>query len=187
MEVRIDLYGESGDQESLLGRSNAEKLMEHLAPGLKYLRDGDKVIYDFHHIVSCTTSYLDQLFTDLNKILANRSGIMIAVENIENDGVFMELDALATYLKVKKGVTFSVIYQNGRELSIIGTIDGAGKRVFQLLTERTLTARDLIDLSDGELKVNAASNQLKRLYDAGLAFRREIIDADGKKYIYYLR
>lgn len=185
MELRIELYQETKGLSSLVGRENAENLINKLSSNLKHLQEEDKLIVDFDKIETCTISYLDELFGGLKEYLKGRGGVLLLIENITDYAVYMELEALAAYLKAKKGISFAVIYQKGRELSLIGNVDSGGRRVFQLLTKQSLTARELADLEDKE--INAASNQLKRLYDAGMALRREIIDTDGKKFVYYLR
>lgn len=183
MEKRICLYSSSAESVSLAGRKNAEELIDAYMPTLKHLRDGDKVVVDFEKIVACTASYLDGIFYALRQRLT--PGVVVFVENIENEELFEEFEALAGYYKVVRGGEFSVVYQDGKKLDIVGTVDKAGRRAFQLLTERNLTSRQLSEI-EGKAQ-NAAANQLNRLYKAGLIFRRQIVDSDGRSYIYYLR
>jgi DNA-binding transcriptional ArsR family regulator len=113
------------------------------------------------------------------------AGVVVFVENIENEELFEELEALVGYYKVVRGEEFAVVYQKGRDLDVIGTVDRAGKRAFRLLTERSLTSKQLAEM-EGKAQ-NAAANQLNRLYKAGLIYRRQVVDSDGRSYVYYLR
>lgn len=183
MEVRICLYSASSGNESLAGRRNAEELIAAQASTLKYLRDGDKVVVDFSRIAACTASFLDGIFYTLKQNMI--AGVVVFVENIENEELFEELEALVGYYKVVRGEEFAVVYQKGRDLDVIGTVDRAGKRAFRLLTERSLTSKQLAEM-EGKAQ-NAAANQLNRLYKAGLIYRRQVVDSDGRSYVYYLR
>lgn len=183
VEYIIDFYAETG-LTMLAGRPNAQRLVQKKGMEIRRLRDGDMLVCNFQGVLACSSSYLSELFDQINEYLEGKENILIAVKNI-SDELMTDFEALAAYSKVKKGVPFSVIFQNGAEWNIIGTVDRTGRKVFELLKEHSLTARELADLAD--VKINAASNQLKRLYEDRLVFRREVIDLEGKKYVYYLK
>lgn len=183
VEYRIDLYAETG-LTMLAGRSNIQSLMEKKGVEIRRLRDGDMLVCDFQGVLACSPSYLSELFGQIDKYLEGKENILIAVKNISNE-LMTDFEAFAIHSKVRRGVPFSAIFQRSAEWDLIGTVDKTGRKVFELLKEHSLTARELADLTD--VKINAASNQLKRLYEERLVFRREIIDAEGKKYVYYLK
>lgn len=181
MEIRINLYEQTGKLDVLTGREKAEMLVSAYRNRMNYVKSGDKIVCDFENIVTATTSFLNQLFSDLRKMIDGP----LFVEHIDSAELREDLEAALLFSKAVKGDVYYLVYQDGRDLEILGEVDAASAHTFELLKKQELSARQLADMEDK--KLTAASTQLARTYKAGLAFRREIVSCEGKMYVYYIK
>ena len=190
MELRICPFIESGKRSSLSGRVNGVAIFEKYKSKIDGLQEGDKVICDFESVFTCTLSYLDGLLGELKIYLsAHKPNVLLQLEQIEGD-LQVDMKGLFAYWKeegkktpVKKDLSL-LLYQDG-ELQLCGNADAVSRSTFEYLKQEDLSARQLADRE--HIEINTASNRLVRVFQKGVAYRREIIDTEGKKYIYYIR
>lgn len=190
VDLRICPYFESGKRSSLSGRVNGVTIFEKYKSEVNDLQEGDKVICDFKGVFTCTLSFLDGLLGELKVYLsALKPNVLLQLEHIEGD-LQIDVRGLFAYWKeegkktpVKKDLSL-LLCQDG-ELQLCGNADAVSRCTFEYLKEGDLSARQLADREN--IEINTASNRLVRIFQRGVAYRREIIDTEGKKYIYYIR
>ena len=190
MELRICPFIESGKRSSLSGRVNGVAVFEKYKSKINRLQEGDKVICDFGRVFTCTLSYLDGLLGELKVHLSShKPNVLLQLEQIEGD-LQVDMKGLFAYWKeegkktpVKKDLSL-LLYQDGK-IQIYGNADAVSRSTFEYLKQEDLSARQLADREN--IEINTASNILVRVFRKGIAYRREIIDTEGKKYIYYIR
>lgn len=190
MELRISPFIESGRHSSLSGRNNGVNVFKKYVDEVSRLNEGDKVICDFESIFTCTVSYLDGMLGELKVyLLAYKPNVLLQVEHVEGD-LLDDMKGLFAYWKEEgrerpEKKDLAVLYCQDGELQMWGNADAASYRTFEYLKEGDLLARQLADRED--IEINTASNRLVRVFKKGVAYRREIIDTDGKKFVYFIK
>lgn len=170
------------DGPDLLTRSFGRRAFPVLENELQNVPDGQTLLLDCREVTVMDTSFVDETLLELGARLGEgRYGDRYLILQDPSPEVVDNLEGALARRRSK--VAFLMLQGTGRR--IIGHIEPNLAETWRLALELAeLTARELADRLN--LEINTASMRLRKLHDARLLSRREVITQDGRQHVYRL-
>lgn len=173
-----------GLEKILTFRPLGKKAKEMILKEIDLLNPGDSLNIDFNNIELSDVSFVDEMIIEVQLYTKRKDNIIIFISNVKL-GIFENLEAALALKEQKNRVKIQVLNRLESGYSFVGALEQNLQATFKMLTQRKyISAREIAETYG--LEINSASNRLKKLYDAGLVLRKEIIDENGRQHIYYL-
>lgn len=173
--------------DMLTYRPIAKEVKSEVISLLASLNIGSYFVFDFEGIGLCDTSFADELLieTQFYLIKEKKENIIIYIQNF-NQAIKENIEGALLRRESKDGIRiFLLIKENGHYSKIGSKLEKNLENTFSFVCEKKrISAREVAEKF--ELEINSASNRLKKIYDAGLLLREEVIDNNGRQHIYYL-
>lgn len=169
-------------------RPYAEKMYENAINILGQLNPNSVIDCSFDEIDVCDVSFVDQFILNMQMVMMEKDNIIFRLSNCKQDVLDNISGALAVRNEHDKMKTkLCLLYYKENRYSILGRPEQSLKDTLDFVQFHIegVTARELADKC-GISEINAASNRLKRLYDAGFSCRKTETFESGWQNIYYI-
>lgn len=148
------------------------------------LEADDLIEMNFDGIRTCDVSFVDEMIIEVKLYIKNKNNVLLFLTNLSDD-IFDNLEAALALREQKSKIKTQILIKKYNSYDFAGALEQNLKETFnQLVSRNEITARDIA--ASFKLEINSASNRLKKIYDAGLCLRKEIIDEHGKQHVYFL-
>lgn len=184
-KIRLSDYAKREELGTILTyRPIAKKIFQEVVKKISPLVDSDILDCYFTKIDVCDVSFSDEFVINLQKLVQNKTNVILRLLDVSED-VFVNLEAALLLRNQKDKSKINLLAIQDNNYVIIGELEKNLLDTFTFMSERQeTTARDIAQ--NYRIEINSASNRLKKLYDASLSLRKEIIDASGRQHQYYL-
>jgi hypothetical protein len=187
MKMPINLFDigvEFSLNDVLTFRPIAKQMYEKVVSRLEDYISSNVIECCFEKIRSCDVSFVDEFIIGLQKLVKEKTDVILVLTEVSEE--CMDNIKAALLLRNKKDKTqLSILNKYNDEYTIIGDIEKNLLETFELVKVNTsITARTVAEHFNVE--INSASNKLKKLFDARLILREEIIDEIGRQHVYFL-
>jgi hypothetical protein len=183
--IHLRSFAERVDLENVLTyRPKAEEMYKLAIPTVEPLSDGDIIECSFLGIDSCDVSFVDQFLINFQLHLSTHKNVLMRISHSNSD-INENIEAALAWRNKKNKEHICILTYDSGKYGILGELEKNLLDTFSLFTyKQQVLARDVVD-SFG-IEINGASNRLKKLFDANLLLRKELIDVNGRQHIYYL-
>lgn len=180
-----DAAGKYDLQNNLTYRPIAKEVKEDVINILNTLSSGSHFAFDFTGISLCDLSFADELIVESKLYLSRRDNLLIYIQNF-NQVIIENIEGAIARREQKDNIKiYLLVKENGVYSKVGSKLEKSLEDTFSIICEKkSVSARDIADIFS--LEINSASNRLKKLFDAGLILRNEVVDINGRQHIYYL-
>lgn len=170
--------------KTLATRPVGEQFYHTALEKLQPIHDGDAIELSLAGVYATDTSFLDEYILGFQRLMvASYPNSMMFVSNVDT-WVFENLTRLIKSWEVD-GIRIPVLYFHEDKFEIIGKMESNLLETFDVFCDnREVTARQLAELKN--LVLSTASTRLRKLYEFRVIYRKEVIDAFGKQFVYML-
>lgn len=166
-------------------RPIAKEVKEDVIKVLNTLTSGSHFVFDFSGISLCDLSFADELLIESKIYLSKRENLILYIQNF-CEVIKENIEGAIARREQKDNIKIYLLTnENGMYSKIGSKLEKSLEDTFLIICEKkSVSARDIADVFN--LEINSASNRLKKLFDAGLLLRNEVVDVNGRQHIYYL-
>lgn len=147
--------------------------------------EAESVIYcDFNRITACDVSFADAFVISIQREMQKYTNSLLIIENANQD-ILENLDGALALRNEKDDTKLNLLIVQYDGYHLLGKLEKNLQEAFSVLSDRhEITAREIAQRF--EVEINSASNRLKKLFDARLIQRKELLDPNGRQHVYYL-
>lgn len=170
--------------KTLATRPIGEQFFYMALEKLNGIHAGDIIELSMKGVFATDTSFLDEYILGFQRMILERyPDALLFVSNVD----IWVLENLTRLIKSWEvdGIRIPVLCFHDNEYEILGKMEANLLETFDVCRANyEITARQLAEIKN--LVLSTASTRLRKLYEFKVIYRREVIDASGKQYIYSL-